>query len=61
MTETVEVTATASELQTESGALGKIVEGKQIQDLQLNGRNPIFLRCSSRACAADRWPVSAST
>src|SRR3954447_15296444 len=43
LTETVEVTATASQLQTESGALGKIVEGKQIQDLQLNGRNPIFL------------------
>jgi len=43
MTETVEVSATASLLQTESGALGKIVEGKQISDLQLNGRNPIYL------------------
>jgi hypothetical protein len=43
VTETVEVTATATQLQTESGALGKVVEGKQIQDLQLNGRNPIFL------------------
>jgi hypothetical protein len=43
ITETVEVAATATELQTESGTLGKIVEGKQIQDLQLNGRNPIFL------------------
>ena len=43
VTETVEVTGTASLLQTESGALGKIVEGKQISDLQLNGRNPIFL------------------
>jgi hypothetical protein len=43
ITETVEVTATATQLQTESGALGKIVEGKQISDLQLNGRNPIFL------------------
>ena len=43
LTETVEVTATASQLQTESGALGKVVEGKQISDIQLNGRNPIFL------------------
>ena len=42
-TETVEVTATAQVLQTESGALGKLIEGKQISDLQLNGRNPIFL------------------
>ncbi len=43
VTETVEVTATASQLQTESGALGKVIEGKQIQDIQLNGRNPIYL------------------
>lgn len=43
LTETVEVTATASQLQTESGALGKVIEGKQISDIQLNGRNPIFL------------------
>lgn len=42
-TEVVEVTATASALQTESGALGKLVEGKQISDLQLNGRNPLYL------------------
>ncbi len=43
VSETVEVTATATQLQTESGALGKVVEGKQIEDLQLNGRNPIYL------------------
>ena len=43
VTETVEVTATASLLQTESGALGKIVEGKQLSDINLNGRNPVFL------------------
>jgi hypothetical protein len=41
--ETVEVVATASALQTESGAVGRLVEGRQISDLQLNGRNPIFL------------------
>ena len=43
LTETVEVTATATQLQTESGALGKVIEGKQLQDIQLNGRNPIYL------------------
>ncbi|MBI3471759.1 MAG: carboxypeptidase regulatory-like domain-containing protein, partial [Candidatus Solibacter usitatus] len=43
VTETVEVVATATQLQTESGALGKVIEGKQISDIQLNGRNPIFL------------------
>ncbi len=43
LTETVEVTATVSQLQTETGALGKLVEGRQIQDIQLNGRNPVFL------------------
>ena len=43
VSDTVNVEATASQLQTESGTLGKVVEGKQISDLQLNGRNPIFL------------------
>ncbi|MBI1792083.1 MAG: carboxypeptidase regulatory-like domain-containing protein [Acidobacteria bacterium] len=43
VTETVEVVATATQLQTESGALGTVIEGKQISDIQLNGRNPIFL------------------
>lgn len=42
-TEVVEVTATASALQTETGAVGRLVEGRQISDLQLNGRNPLFL------------------
>jgi hypothetical protein len=43
LTETVEVTATASLLQTESGTLGKIVESSQIANLQLNGRNAVYL------------------
>jgi Carboxypeptidase regulatory-like domain len=43
LSETIEVAAIATQLQTESGALGKVVEGKQISDIQLNGRNPIFL------------------
>lgn len=43
VTETVEVTAAAQQIQTESGALGRLVEGKQLSDLNINGRNPIFL------------------
>ena len=40
-TETVEVSATASLLQTESGAVQKNVTSQQIQAQELNGRNPI--------------------
>ncbi len=43
VTETVEVKATVTPLQTESGALGRVVEGRQLQDIQLNGRNPLYL------------------
>jgi hypothetical protein len=42
-TETIEVQATVGAIQTESSTLGKLVDGKQLSDLQLNGRNPIFL------------------
>ncbi|MFN7923121.1 MAG: carboxypeptidase regulatory-like domain-containing protein [Bryobacteraceae bacterium] len=42
-TETIEVAATVSAIQTETSTLGKLVDGKQLSDLQLNGRNPIFL------------------
>lgn len=41
--ETVEVTATASVLQTESGAVQNEVTGRQISDQELNGRNPIYM------------------
>ncbi|MFZ0591162.1 MAG: carboxypeptidase regulatory-like domain-containing protein, partial [Bryobacteraceae bacterium] len=41
-TETVEVTATAQVLQTESGAVQSEVTGTQIQNLELNGRSPIY-------------------
>jgi hypothetical protein len=41
--ESVVVTASVANVQTDSSTLGKLVEGKQISDLQLNGRNPIFL------------------
>src|ERR1700685_2194569 len=42
-TETVEVSATAEVLQTESGAVQAEVTGRQVQDQELNGRNPIYM------------------
>jgi hypothetical protein len=42
-TETVEVSATASQLQTESGAVQQLVSGRQVVDQELNGRNPIYM------------------
>ncbi len=41
--ETVEVSASASVLQTESGALQHNVTSQQIQSQELNGRNPIYM------------------
>ena len=43
MTQTVEVTATASVLQTESGSVQSEVTGQQIRDQELNGRNPLYM------------------
>ena len=43
LADTVTVEATATTIQTETASLGKLIEGKQVSDLQLNGRNPIFL------------------
>jgi hypothetical protein len=42
-TETVEVTTQTPLLQTESGTLGDTVEGKQVQQIPLNGRNTFNL------------------
>lgn len=42
-TETVEVTATAQVLQTESAAMQAVVTRQQIDMLELNGRNPVGL------------------
>jgi hypothetical protein len=42
-TETVEITAAAPLMQTESGSLGDTVEGKQVQEMPLNGRNTLNL------------------
>jgi hypothetical protein len=43
VTETVTVTASTSEVQSESSTVGKLVEINQVEKLQLNGRNPLFL------------------
>jgi len=43
LTESVNVTADASALQTESATLGLTVDERQVRDLMLNGRNPVLL------------------
>ena len=43
VSESVEVKASTSQVQTETAQVGRVVENRQIQDLTLNGRNPIFL------------------
>jgi hypothetical protein len=42
-TETVQVTATVEQLHTETGAVQNEVTGTQIQDQELNGRNPLYM------------------
>ena len=43
LTESIEVTAEATTVQSETATVGKLIEGKQIENMMLNGRNPIFL------------------
>ena len=43
ISESVEVKASAAQVQTESAQVGRVVETKQIENLTLNGRNPIYL------------------
>ncbi len=43
VSESVTVEASAAQLNTESAAVGKTVEETQIQNIALNGRNPLFL------------------
>jgi len=43
LTESVNVEANVAQLNTESATVGKTVEQMQIQNLSLNGRNPLFL------------------
>ena len=42
-TETVNVVAEATTVQSESATLGRVVTTKEVQDTPLNGRNPLFL------------------
>ena len=43
VTETVQVVASTAQVQSESATVGKVVDRRQIEALELNGRNPIFL------------------
>src|SRR5262245_32476026 len=43
VTESVEVSASTGQVQAETAQVGRTVEARQIQDLTLNGRNPIYL------------------
>jgi len=43
LTDTVSVVASTATVQSETAALGKLVEGKQINYIQINGRNPLSL------------------
>ena len=43
MSEIVSVSASVARVQSDSSTVGKLVEGKQLELLQLNGRNPLFL------------------
>jgi carboxypeptidase family protein len=43
LSDTVTVTASTAEVQSESSTVGKLVEISQVEKLQLNGRNPLFL------------------
>src|SRR5689334_17966881 len=43
VTQTVEVSAAAVQLQTESASVQQLVTRQQIDALELNGRNPIFM------------------
>ena len=43
ISDTINVTAEASRIQTESSTLGLTVDARQVRDLMLNGRNPVLL------------------
>ncbi len=43
LTETVEVVAEVAQVQSETATVGRLVESTQIQNMVLNGRNPLFL------------------
>jgi hypothetical protein len=43
VTETIEVVASAAGIQSETATVGRLVESSQIQNMMLNGRNPVWL------------------
>ena len=43
VSETVNVSATAAQVQRETAQIGRVIEARQISDLALNGRNPVNL------------------
>lgn len=43
VSESVEVAASTAQVQTDSASVGDVVDTKQIQNLTLNGRNPVYL------------------
>src|SRR5207247_111372 len=43
LSEKIEVIASTARLQSDTAALGEVVDREQIQNIQLNGRNPLFL------------------
>lgn len=42
-TESIEVTASATQIQSETATVGRLVDQTQIENIVLNGRNPLFL------------------
>ena len=43
VTETIEVVASTAQIQSETATVGRVVEQKQIANMVLNGRNPLYL------------------
>ena len=43
ITESIEVTATAAQVQSETATVGKLIESNLLDNIQMNGRNPLFL------------------
>ena len=43
ITESVNVVASSAQVQADSAQVGRVIESKQISDLTLNGRNPLYL------------------
>ncbi len=53
LNERVEVEASSAQVQTDSAKVGATIENKQIQNLTLNGRNPIYLAASDTWCCRE--------